>query len=67
MLTERNISYTRNKVEAEDLGFTRFEYEARHIPTGKRKMCFVYCRNRTDALELVNFWTCEDWVYKIPA
>lgn len=66
MLTEHQISYTRNRIAAEHLGLIRFDYKWRYIPTDKSGMNFVYCRNRADALELLNFWTGGDWIYRIP-
>ncbi len=47
------------------LGWKKFRYTWFHISTGKSgdDDRIVYCRNESDFLRLLTWWTRGDWVY----
>jgi len=61
MLNEYGVHYTRDFQEARKFGWKKFVYS--WSIEKKSGTHFIYCRSRTDALELTNFWSRSVWHY----
>lgn len=69
-LLKHSVTYSqeRSDFHADELRrqrFTLFFYEWTHIPTGKQGISRLWVFRQADALALVNYWSGDDWAYRL--
>lgn len=63
LLQEAGVTYTRNAKVAIELGLKMYEYKWEMSKKNVEGKHFIYVKNKSDLMTLINYWNHSDFKY----